>query len=457
MKLIKSFDKFLEDEVNLNKTRLVRITDGFETISRFLRANTVFKGKIRDITPQGSYRQKTIIKPATDNLDFDVDMLMTVAPVAGWEPKDYINKLHADFKNTQMYEDIVDDKRGKNRCVTLNYESDFHIDIVPSIQTAGADYIMNRSTNEYEPTDADGYANWFSGCDALVGNSNLVKCVRLLKYLRDRKDIPMKSVLLTTLVGTRVLATDSKLIYPDLPTSFKCLTNRLDDYLQSLTTVPKVINPSLPSEDFNRHWEQAKFTQAKNKIHDIRLKLDKAYSATDLEQSHELWQEVLGEEFPLAEDDAPQIQPLALGNAAHCQPVTLIPGCSGERINPAIRIRVNGYLYSKDGKKKFRGINTDARIPSGVAIKYVASTNASEPYELYWQVVNTGLHAQRENGLRGTYFKAKALEGKPSSKHINWETSLYTGKHWIECFMVQNGYCIARSGRFFVNIKNPLF
>jgi hypothetical protein len=121
-------------------------------------------------------------------------------------------------------------------------------------------------------------------------------------------------------------------------------------------------------------------------------------------------------------------------------------------------VRVDAFLYTRDGLKRLRGINSDAIFQNGLSIKYVAQTNIREPYEVWWQVVNTGRHAAKEKGLRGSFFKAQQKSGKSSSnKLINWESSHYNGKHWIECFIIKEGVCVARSGRFFVNIRNPNF
>ena len=42
MKFIESFEKFITDEVNLNKTRLDRITAGIDTVKTFLGNSKVF-------------------------------------------------------------------------------------------------------------------------------------------------------------------------------------------------------------------------------------------------------------------------------------------------------------------------------------------------------------------------------------------------------------------------------
>lgn len=78
--------------------------------------------------------------------------------------------------------------------------------------------------------------------------------------------------------------------------------------------------------------------------------------------------------------------------------------------------------------------------------------------EIYWQVVNTGIDARKQGGLRGDFFKGKDWKNRLlSNEKINYEFTRYTGKHWIECFMVNQGLLIARSGRFFIKVMNKKF
>ena len=72
------------------------------------------------------------------------------------------------------------------------------------------------------------------------------------------------------------------------------------------------------------------------------------------------------------------------------------------------------------------------------------------PYDVYWRVVNTGAHAEHDDGLRGEPFVDHT-----GSELVRWEPTKYTGQHWIECFIVQGEKIIAASERFHVNITNP--
>jgi len=456
MKLIASFEDFLNNIVNLNKARIERARKGVEVVTDFIRNNDVFSEKFVDVTPQGSFRQKTIIRPATENMEFDVDLLFELKVVEDWEATNYLNALHEEFKKTDRYRDIVD-RRGKTRCVTLDYESDFHIDIVPCVFKSGSYWIMNREENDFEQTDADGYAQWFAQKNSIAGSNHLIKTVRLLKYIRDKRNIAIKSVLLTTLLGNQVYDYESSASFTDVPTTLKIVCNRLDRYLQGQASVPIVANPSLPTESFNRHWDQEKYDKFRESINKISGQVDEAYNSTDVEESSEKWREVFGDEFPLDEGEEGKVAKesiarFQLGSVGHCRPVSDI--CNSEHL--VYRVSIDAHLYSIDGRVKFRGINSDARFGSDIAIRYQARTNTPWPYEVHWQVVNTGNHATAANGLRGNFFKAKLLNGSESSNPlINWEKSLYTGKHWIECFIVKEGACVGRGGRFYVNIKNP--
>lgn len=302
MKFEKLFESFIADEVNLNPDRMKTAKEGIRVVKEFLENNEFFKNKIVDISPQGSFRQETIIKP-NGNKEFDVDMLMEISEIDDYEPKNYLETLHNEFKNTKRYKDIVD-KRGKSRCVTLDYESDFHIDIVPCIFKDGGYKIMDKNENVFEKTDADGYAEWFAQKNA-IANGNLVETVKLVKYLRDiKKTFSVKSVLVTTLLGNQVLASDdASQLYSDIPTTLKTLLNRLNDYLQANENMPIVTNPSLADEDFNRHWDQDKYENFRNMIASYVAKINEAFDEEDEDNSLKKWQEVFGDNFCFSEEE----------------------------------------------------------------------------------------------------------------------------------------------------------
>jgi hypothetical protein len=108
------------------------------------------------------------------------------------------------------------------------------------------------------------------------------------------------------------------------------------------------------------------------------------------------------------------------------------------------------YTDVTDGNKR-KNITSSTVLPKGCFVYFNAmDTNVPKPYDVYWQVVNNGEEATRDNCLRGGIFKAQTL-GRGGL--IYKDLTAFSGLHWVECFIVKNGVCVARSSEFFVNIR----
>lgn len=455
MKYLKSFGAFLDDEVNLNQGRVDKANQTFDTLTSFLQNAAQTKDLFIETSRQGSLRQGTIIKPRADDAEFDVDMLLLMNVIPDAKPVEYLGKVKAAFEASDRYKDMLLSP-APSRCETIDYAGDFHVDVVPAIESDGKTWIMNRTTNQYEPTDGDGYAQWFAKRNKATGGQ-LVRVVRLAKYLRDEHDLPIKSILLTTMLANCVQDTDTTALYPDVPTSLKLLLDRWDTWLQSQATTPKVSNPALPSETFDRHWNATTFASVKAAVHDLAGVVRTAYDSADEEASAEGWKKAFGECFPILDEDLKTgavvaAATLALGSAAHARPVTDIAP-RGEAL--AYRVQIEATLHSRSGKMSFRGISSKTKVASDLSIRFRGRTLTPEPFDVFWQVVNTGSHAASEaNGLRGDFRKGRDLQNRPTNKLLNWELTKYTGVHWIECFIVKDQTVVARD-RFYIGVKNP--
>lgn len=67
-------------------------------------------------------------------------------------------------------------------------------------------------------------------------------------------------------------------------------------------------------------------------------------------------------------------------------------------------------------------------------------------YEVYWKVLNRGYEAIRRNCIRGQIVK-------DSGRQIKIESSDFRGEHYVECYLISNGVCVARD-RIIVPISN---
>ena len=87
-------------------------------------------------------------------------------------------------------------------------------------------------------------------------------------------------------------------------------------------------------------------------------------------------------------------------------------------------------------------------IPKGANVIFHAKTSVPKPFEVYWQIVNTGTEAENANCLRGGFDTGSVFSGNLTRK----ESTKYSGAHSVECFVVKDAYLAARSGQFVVNI-----
>ena len=62
-------------------------------------------------------------------------------------------------------------------------------------------------------------------------------------------------------------------------------------------------------------------------------------------------------------------------------------------------------------------------------------TNCPPPYKVFWKVKNVGIEAEKRNMLRGEIYE----KGNSIVEHSN-----FFGKHYIECYIVKNGVCVAK-------------
>lgn len=444
----KDFEYFIKNTVNLNKSRVDVAESGIEIMKTFIENNDIFQSIFIDAVPQGSFRQQTIIKPVDSGKDFDVDLLLEMKKVDGWEPKDYLLKLGDEFRKTDRYKNLVDTRHHKERCVTIDYESDFHIDLVPAIRTTEGYKIMNKKTNQFEPTDGDGYADWFAKQNDVMGNKHLIKVTRLLKYIRDRfEKFEIKSILLTTLLGNMVNSSDAAVgHYADIKISFVTLIGRLDSFLRANPNIPTIKNPALECEDFNRKWTQEKYSVFRAEINRIsKISIEAAHD-NDQGESLKKWQKIFGDNFTcVTEDDV--ITPeenaeIYLGDYSHREMPSWPKAPEGSV--EIVKCRVGGRANADISSNSWA-------IPSGLDLTYIAKvTGVNGSYEVFWQVVNTGDHAKEVDCLRGNIEKPK----DPNFPLQQAESSGYTGKHWIQCFVVKNGFLVAESKPFFLNVVN---
>ena len=289
-KRTKDFDDFMTDHVNLNPARFERLKSGIRGVSEHLAQNL---DGFQKIESQGSYALGTIIRPINDH-EFDVDRLLFMDYDPWKKPEDYIDEVYRCMKRNATYADKV---RRKKRCVVVDYAGDFHLDIVPCVTYRGGQYICNRQTNEFEPTDGTGFRDWFNAKNKTT-NGNLKLVARLMKHLRDHKQtFTAPSILLATLIGYAVSDSEDGSEFKTLPDALRTVTNRINRFLQANPYMLRITNPVLPEEDFARDWDPGKYRRFRDMFNSYTERINRAFNEHDHRASVSQWRDLFGPSF----------------------------------------------------------------------------------------------------------------------------------------------------------------
>lgn len=302
MKHTDYFKNFLETTVNLPQPKVDLLSARVDAIYNCLKADPDLKSRIKNKVPQGSWPQRTIIKPVNGNA-FDGDFMIQMVEEPDWSDnlKKYGDAIYYVLDKTSPYKNMPHGR--KCRCVYVNYaEKAMHVDVVPFVvREDGTQWIINRDDNSWERTDTDGFTDWMKKKDG-IANKHLREVIRIMKYLRDHKNswTGTKSILLTTLLGERVdewrKVIDSG-YYRDLPTALLHIVSDLDDYLQARPTKPVIADPSGSGTSFDHRWTQETYSHFRKRIHAHAAEIKDAYEETDFDKSVKKWQALFGDGF----------------------------------------------------------------------------------------------------------------------------------------------------------------
>jgi len=112
------------------------------------------------------------------------------------------------------------------------------------------------------------------------------------------------------------------------------------------------------------------------------------------------------------------------------------------RINPYYKLKINSVVTGKGFRdhslRTF--IQKYARLPRNMSLLFEAVHNIPGEFELLWKVRNFGPMASAVNQLRGEISEGFGIHKR--------ESTAYLGTHYVECYAIKDGVCVARSLQF---------
>ncbi|WP_421857235.1 nucleotide-binding domain-containing protein [Oceanicaulis sp.] len=452
---------------------------------------------------QGSFRLGTAVRPANDGDEYDIDLVCELDLTTRDVTQERLKRAVGDDMLAYTLRYGMSPPKESRRCWTLNYAdgAQFHLDVLPALpdsfrqrllleehghDSALADTaiaITDNETPEYKNytgewprSNPKGYAEWFKrqmgtlyeqrrnalaleavakgeveDVPAYRVQTPLQQLVQLLKHHRDRcfadsdGDHKPISIIITTLAAhayneEATLVDAIRNVLPRMPDP---------DLIEDRDGVPWVANPTNPDENFADRWathperQQAFYDWHQRAMNDFQAVLnagsrEEALAALQ-ERVSERVRKAVAEERPRASAGLQRLRRLT--NRQAKQPPWPV-GRSGHVGITHVEVSSNGYRdenIGSDGKPLWKNSK----------LNFVAEADIPHPFDVYWQVINTGTEAEAANDLRGDFNTGVVTRGALTHR----ERTLYSGPHSIECFVVKAGYLVARSGQFIVNIR----
>ena len=174
-------------------------------------------------------------------------------------------------------------------------------------------------------------------------------------------------------------------------------------------------------------------------------KMKKAYqlcleATEDISISNEKWSKVFGVNFPEEESEQLHESFLVRKKAPNEQ---FIEYAYNGKIDIRNYLSID-YSISAEPKtwKMLKKALSNYRVPISRNLEFhIKNTDVEPPYQVKWKVRNIGSAAVAKNQERGRL--QDSTFGKHKDSRLQ-EKSSFCGEHWVECYIIKNGVCVAR-------------
>ncbi len=411
-----------------------------------------------ELYPQGSFGLGTPIRPLKARDEFDIDLVCRLKIKKESTTQTDLKALVGDRLKADA--ELKKIRKERRRCWQLLYGERFHLDVLPAIPDAerpGTSILLtDKELVRWQFSNPIGYAEWFyarmapqvtqlreamaKAVSASVEEipewrvrTPLQCAVQLLKrhgdlrFSSDAEDRPT-SIIITTLAARA---------YKGQPETYDALlqiVRKMPGFIENRNGKWWVANPVHAGENFADKWNEK---GGRKETFERWLKAVDADLLAMREHDGRAAADIATRRFGLGSGDLQKIKPVsdvpAFADASHAAAVPW-------RVTSSGRVSVSAWIYPALRKGRRLWQLSPRGVPKHVALKFTAETNVSAPYEVYWQVVNTGQEAAAQRALRGEF----TSEQKGA---VRWETTAYAGTHWVEAFVVKDNVCVTRSGR----------
>lgn len=265
----------LVDELDLPESMYELAVSRYKSLGDYLGNNqTSLFAYQPKIYSQGSFRLGTVIKPYKSE-EYDIDLVCELKIEKNFGQKKLYDLLGSRLKESADYRKAL---RSKRRCWRIEYQNEFHMDILPAIPDVSlqtnAILIPDTELKKWHHSNPIGYVDWFykqmkTVRDDLIKEAKadvekvpfykyktpLQRAIQILKrhrdiaFEKDKDDKPI-SIIITTLAAK---AYRNELnLYEALKNIIRNIPNQFDRVNNQMA----VLNPVNIKENFSDKWNE---------------------------------------------------------------------------------------------------------------------------------------------------------------------------------------------------------
>lgn len=387
---------------------------------------------------QGSVAMSTVVQNEDHDYDIDVAVVFdksTLGDKGAQATRNMVaNALRRKTKQFNAEPEV------KTSCVRVKYADGYHIDF--AVYRRYYDYwnacwVYEHAGSDWTQRELKGLSEWFKTQND-ASDGKLRKIVRLSKmFCKSRtswKNMP--SGLLQTVLCDEKLQDSYDRIDELFYYTMKEIVNRLETDITVTAPVDggRDLTPRKSDTKKMTNWKN----RLKSKLEDLDVLFKEDCTKADALQAwygffnHDFWNEQVTETSSYSAKLVLKAVRSFVDTEQYIEdlyPINLSYRCS-------VSCHVSGNGWRPKPLSEFLQI-LKRYLPHNFEIRCVmVYTNCPQPYRVFWKVKNVGPEAERRNQIRGQ------IEEKGNSivEHSN-----FYGNHYIECYIVKNGVCVART------------
>lgn len=444
-----------------------------------------------EIFVQGSFRLGTVIHPINQNDQYDIDLVCHLDILKENVTQEELKKIVGD--RIKQRKDLKEILKPSRRCWTLNYPNNesglsFHMDILPAIPNIDRPptgiLLTDTELRLWQFSNPKAYGEWFYGRMKQIymeKKAALAKdyevdveevpdwhvktplqiAIQILKRHRDihfqsNADNRPVSIIITTLAARAYEGQAD--IYDSLVSIISNIEENYGkpDFIENVGGKWWVKNPVDDGENFADKWnEYPERHEAFNEwLFKVSEDIKAAASEKTLSDSINSLRPVLGS-YPMDKIAAELDIDNSTGRKLQAADITTVPELESsnhcqrapwaEKITHEANLSVTVHT-SQYGNLLWKYVGR----PQGkrLWLRIQLTTNFPMPFQVKWQVVNTGNEARNHGQLRGHFY-----DGEEGSQSVTWERTAFRGTHWVEGFVIRNNVCVAKTGKTYIRVR----